>query len=134
MEETGEKLYELAFVLKGQDAEATLMRVLESHRVMFEHKQQPREIKLAYPIKKQKSGLFGWYQFRVAGSEIEPISKALNLIEGVLRFLIVTPPPTVSVRPEVRPAPRPQEPAKPEPQETILSNEALEKKLSEILE
>ena len=133
--EPAEKLYELAYVLKDADAEASLMKILEGHGVTFAEKQTPRETKLAYPIRNRQSGLFGYCQFRVLGSAIASISKALELSDGVLRFLIVTPPPKVASRPQERVLPRPQEPAKPAaPRETVLTNEALEKKLEEILE
>ena len=98
---------------------------------------------LAYQIKKENEAYFGYLHFLANTDKIKNISDDLKLNQKVLRFLIITPPITKMMRmatPRIikktfqpRAVER-MEIKKPSPAPTAtLSNEALEKKLEEIL-
>ncbi len=129
-EDTGS--YELAFLLEEPGREAEIDRAVASAGGTVEVRSPVRQIRLAYPIKKQGSAYFGFVQFRAPRAGAAAIGKALALSPGVLRHIVVAAaerPPAREPRfapraPEPKPAPAPSE---------ILSNEALEAKLEEIL-
>lgn len=129
------RLYEIAFVLKDKDAEAELKRLIEAHGVNIEYSHPLIDIRLSYPISKQMSGFFGFYQGTMEPSVVHSLKEKLGLFPSVLRFLIVTPPPRPMNVPQESSAPARAESPKPASQSSpaILSNEALEEKLEEIL-
>jgi len=134
MEEILKKEYELSFLLIKSEALALIESVLQKEQGELLEKSELKEIKLAYPIKKQSSAYFGYIHFRLVPEAAPRLREQLKLTADVLRFLLITPPiikpssanrkPTASEKP-VTPldVPMPQ----------VLSNEALEKKLEEIL-
>jgi ribosomal protein S6 len=92
---------------------------------------------LAYPIQKENYAFFGFTHFEGDPAAIGDLKNDLKLNPQVLRYLIITPPfvkksawkksgPSKSQLEETRPVPPPAE-------EPILTNEALEKKIEEIL-
>jgi hypothetical protein len=97
------------------------------------------KIALAYPIKKQTSGFFGYFHFAFSPEEIKHLEHEMETSVAVLRHLIITPPfkkmearprPETSHTPSARvQIPRAAEGTKPE----ALTNEDLEKKIEEIL-
>lgn len=121
--------YEISFLLVAAENESEIFDVLNKQQAEITQKSQISSLKLAYPIKKQNSAFFGFYQFRATPEDIEKINAALKLKPAVLRFLVIKNPATaqlVSKKTTV--------PPKSEIQESkILSNELLEKKLEEIL-
>lgn len=129
--------YELTAVLNSEAAESELVSVLGQHDCEVLEKKNPVQLRLAYPIKKQTSGYLSVVYLRCFPEAIQKLKENLYLKPEVLRFLIVTPP----IRPQAanhrsdrqsRPAAVPPE-SKPAPAAEILSNEALEEKLEEIL-
>ena len=116
--------YEIAFLLDSLEAEKELADVLRGYGAEFLHQKSAADTKLAYPIKKHASALFGFYQFRMNPESIKPIKETLILNQKVLRFLIITPPLKAAPQGGARPDKKPPQ---------ILSNEALEEKLEEIL-
>lgn len=142
-EDRGEhKEYELSFLLKSDEAASEVLRVLgrAGAEIFLEG---PREaIPLAYPVRKETNAVFGYVHFRAFPDAIRAVTQELRLLPPVLRFLVITPP-FVKLRSRWEQAPRPKpigtepelppEPAR-QPSSLPLSNEALEKKIEEILQ
>lgn len=130
-----QKTYEVGYLLISPEAEQELARVLEQNKAGVMSVGKLSEIKLAYPIKKHQSALFGFAKFSAMPESIAPIKASLSLNSGVLRFLIIS---FIPLKPSADQA---TEKVKSEPEiknkevkvPEILSNEALEKKLEEIL-
>lgn len=122
--------YELAFLLTGAEAFINVAQIVRKYGAEIVYESPINQIKLAYPIKKQTSAFFGFCNFRGPRAAIKKISGDLALNSALVRFLVITPPMKPTHR-ETRPE-RPHEPGteKPAP---VLSNEALEQKLEEIL-
>ena len=103
----------------------------------------PASIRLAYPLKKHETAYFGYIHFMALPSAVKSVKEALAHDAKVLRSLILTPAVKLMVR-EPRPdrsetVPKDKEKPvgaiaeqKPAP-EKVMTNEALEKKLEEIL-
>jgi len=130
------KTYEVGYLLTSPEAERGIAGVLEQNKAEVVNVGKLAEIRLAYPIKKHQSALFGFAQFSAMPENIAPIKASLSLSNGVLRFLIIAltllkssagqmAEQVKSEQPEIKN----KEIKVPE----ILSNEALEKKLEEIL-
>lgn len=136
------KEYEISFVVKNQGDEAVVSDFLSQFDAMVTYKSPVNEAYLSYPIKYHKHGYFGFFRFSVFPEAIEKITGVLNLDQSVLRFLIVTPPIGIAteksfvLRRGVSRAKQESEvvPAIPPIAKSgMLSNEALEEKLEEIL-
>lgn len=131
------KEYELAYIAQEENG-ADLVRseiTREGGEIFLEN---PAErITLAYKIAKQNQAYFGWFHFRISPEAIQVLNHELKTKPGILRFLIVTPP-FVKIKP--KPTPRgkqvlPVAGTESGPVSTMpLSNEALEKKIEEILQ
>lgn len=146
-QEIKKRKYELALVLKTENTSAVSQLLLNGGFVILT--ENPLEkVQLAYPIKKESYAYFGYFHFEGKPAAIKNLRTDLKLNPEVLRYLIITPP---FVK---KPAWRKSEPAKlPEetkfnpptdrqayfadrqspPAESVLTNEALEKKIEEIL-
>lgn len=141
-EDSGEKKqYEIAFVLKTEDA-YVIKQALNNRGFSILNESPVNKIRLAYPIKKELQAYWGYYSFSGAPVEIKELSADLKLKPEILRFLIVSLPKKLAVRRErrvsarfssVKPDEKTEKHEKPAYEPKILSNEALEKKLEEIL-
>jgi ribosomal protein S6 len=136
-----EVVYELAYVLRVGESETALDEVLKSHGATVKTKSPVSSIQLAYPIKKQEVGQFGYYHLTFkTGDAVKELTEALQLKEGVLRFLMVkvpkTKPRSESREPRVEGATTAVGAAAPKPSVDridSLSNEKLSQTLEEIL-
>ena len=140
------KTYELCYLVISPDAEEGVLKVVKQHEGEITHKSELKEMQLAYQINKMQSAHFGFVQFTMMSENVQKLTSALQLNDKVLRFLTVIMKPKTSSPPQ-RTFSRPQEPTimkktmpeqkreekVPASQEGVLSNEALEKKLEEIL-
>ena len=130
---------------KDENGQQEIIKTLESNQASIIDGSNISKISLAYQIKKERGAFFGYVHFMVNTDKIKNISDTLKLKQGVLRFLIITPPIAKMIRmatPRIvkrmfqsrvaekteikKPLPAPITTA-------TLSNEALEKKLEEIL-
>lgn len=134
-----QKTYELGYLLKTSDAHGEVIELLKKQQAQIVNQPTPAEIKLAYPVKKHQSAFFGYVHFSAPPEAIAKIKPELALNQNVLRFLIINYSPKDY---EKTPRPSKYSSAKVAAGETtevkpvgpeILSNEALEKKLEEIL-
>ncbi len=134
------KNYELSFLLKNSEGADAVLSVLSQYGAEVFHKGNLTETRLAYPIRKQSQALFGFVHFRALPDTVEKITQSLKLNPVVLRTLLVTPP----LLKEDRPARQISKTGKSEsgvlesPEKivvkgNVLTNEALEEKLEEIL-
>lgn len=88
-------VYELAYVLRVGESEASIDEVLAANSAVVKQKSPLSSIQLAYPIKKQGVGQFGYYHLTFAtGDAVKAVSDALQLKDAVLRFVIVKVPKT----------------------------------------
>lgn len=139
------KNYELAYLLSPSlnEEEALtsgekLTTLIEESKGMIRHAEAPRKRQFAYPVKKQKSGYFGWATFAIAPEYLTALGKKLKNQEGLLRYLMTEEekvearPPILRVIPSRPAKPRPVPREAPKPEEK-LDLEALDKKLEEIL-
>ena len=138
------KKYEIGFVARDEKGGDDINKSLTGHKCEIAESGNLERIKLAYPIKKETIGYFGYYHFLAESPAIEKIKSELNLHSNILRFIIITPPaekqPVSAFKPEIRrktiiskdinPKIEARRPSAPP---SILTNEALEKKLEEIL-
>lgn len=133
-------MYELAYLLKLGETEAVIETALKDAGVTVTLKSPINQITLAYPIAKQNTALFGFYQMTMpSGEAVKMVTDALRHKEAIIRCLMVK-------LPKVKPAPvriLPGAAPKAGEQKTpimptvtnidSLSNEKLEETLEEIL-
>ena len=135
-EETFDKepvIYEITYTQITEDA-AKMRQVLQKHAVQTVSERPLVKIHLSYPIEKQAYAFMGSVRFSTAGS-IDALSKDMTLDGGALRFMIhkvdiKTEEAVRKAQAERSMAPRPFVKKGVEPS---LTNEALEKKIEEIL-
>lgn len=136
MHDTDSKSYEIAFLVKSEEGVTAISSVLAEVGATVTVGARPAELRLAYPIEKVSSALFGFIDFTAPPSAIARIRESLAFSPQLLRFLVVTPPPVReaprSRRPSVRDS-RQDQPRAVSRGESHVSNEALEQKLEEIL-
>lgn len=149
MDEKDKKDYELAVLVKTEDDLAPVVALVRQHNGEIIAEPRAKKLALAYEIKKNKEAIFAYSTFKATGEDVKNLERDLNTKAEVIRFLLVipTPPNEIHERPTGMPAAdptkrrtrmaRPAEggptsdakPSAPKP----LSNEALEKKIEEIL-
>lgn len=134
------KDYEVSFVIKNQGDENSVADLLSQLEASVIYKSPVAEVYLSYPIKDNKHGYFGYFHFSAFPEAVDKMSAAFNLNHSILRFLIVAPPVGIAEkfhgqRPESRVSSRVKsaEVVSSAPKSGMLTNEALEEKLEEIL-
>ena len=149
MDEKDKKEYELAVLLKNEEDLAPIMALVRQHGAEVAAEPRAKRLTLAYEIKKNKEAVFAYSTFKADGPAMKELENDLNTKSEVIRFLIVkTPAPDPSASRQMSPlgaaaqrrvrimrtgpaaTPGDAKPATPQ----VLSNEALEKKIEEILQ
>ena len=130
--------YELSFLVRTAEDGAKIPAFASRHGAEVTFQSPVTQVQLAYPIKKEVSACFGFIQFTAARSEIAKMNGELSHDASVLRFLLVEASATHPIEtekpaapPAAAPTPIPQKPAP--TRAGITTNEALEKRLEEIL-
>src|SRR5258708_6837557 len=144
-EEKDQKTYELALLLKGEEDLAKIPAFLRDHGAEPLSESRAKKLALAYKIKGNTEAVFSPSTFKASGEDAKRIEKDLITNAFVIRAMIlVSPPPAERPsaapsfpmqqrgRPSAMRAPSPTEARPPAPRP--LSNEALEKKIEEILQ
>src|SRR3989338_5410452 len=145
--EKSPKKYELAYLLSPAIAEedtlnwtGRIARIIEEAKGMVRHQENPRKIRLAYPVKKERSAYFGWITFTATPDLLSMLEKRMKTAENVIRHMVVEeeeipvqPPRTFIPRPALPAKPRFPIPEAPKKEEERLDLEELDKKLEEIL-
>lgn len=148
-EEKEKKLYELALLLKREEDLAPMLALISQRGGEIVTEPRAKKLALAYKIKGNTEGVFISFTFRMLPDDAKGLEEDLNPRQDVIRFMVlVSPPPSAeqpafssaasamkprrgrpstafAPAPEAKPAARPSSP---------LSNEALEKKIEEILQ
>jgi len=133
--------YEIAFVLKAENS-LSISAALKSKGFSVLLENPIEKIQLAYPIKKENYAYFGYFHFEGNPAEIKSLKDDLALNHDVLRYIIITPPfvkkpawrrPMSSSRPSSASAAQEIETKASVTAQPALTNEALEKKIEEIL-
>jgi ribosomal protein S6 len=122
---------------------------LRQHNGEISVEPRAKRLTLAYEIKKHKEAVFAYCTFKAAGEDAKKLEQDLTTNTEVIRFLIIkTPKPDLSAERRtfspaesvtqrrtrtMRPGSTPSADAKPVAPKP-LSNEALEKKIEEILQ
>ena len=146
------KNYEIGFLIKSESDREEIIKALKDSQFSIIGEGQTQRIKLAYPIKKETFAYFSYLHFSGQPADIQNLNNKLKTGAKILRFSIVPQPIAkesrfsesaapaqqrgFSERPKIQETPfqasvhqPPRETSAPE----ALSNEALEKKLEEIL-
>jgi ribosomal protein S6 len=135
--ENNKKHYEVGFLVQSEDSAPEVAALLKRYSAEITTEGTLRRIHLAYKIKKEISAVFGFFQFMAEPEQAKKLEQDLRTNSLFIRSLIIKLPKVSkkqkqsdasrAARPQVtRPAPE----LKPAPS---LSNEALEKKIEEIL-
>lgn len=95
----GKKQYEISFLARNEGDKDEVMKALAAIDAEILVDGKYSEIRLAYPVKKQTVAFFGYVYFSVEAEKIATLDSKLKFYDGILRFLIMTPPPR-------KPAPR----------------------------
>jgi len=141
------KDYEISFMVMKKGDESAVEDVLVQHGADITTRGVVVETRLAYPIKKNKIGFFGFFHFKAMPDMAEKLAAALKLSPDVLRSLLITPPVVKTesrrlLRRETRDGSREggetrQVSSEPRPARQaprgVLTNKDLEDKLEEIL-
>jgi len=129
------KEYEISFLIRAEEDAREVLELVKSMQGEVSLEGPVAKISLAYPIKKETHAYFGYFHFLLSPDVLQSLDKALTMKQKVLRFLIITPPVAkykekkvvLPKRARVALKPLSTRPSKP------ISNEALEKKIEEIL-
>lgn len=133
------KDYELGFLARDHEGIRQGMEVVRRYAEVTKEG-DVKEIALAYKIKRETRGFFGFVVLRMAPAAAKELENELRLHSPFLRTLLVILPKKQSAAAPVPagvPAmgrPRGRRPYAPAPAAEPLSNEALSKKIEEILQ
>lgn len=128
--ETIKKKYEIAFILKTEDS-SVIAQILKEKGFAILAENPLVRIRLAYPIKKENYAYFGYFHFEGEPMAVKELRVDFKLNPEILRYLVVTPP---FIKNFVKKfAPEKSEKKVSWPPEPILTNEALEKKIKELV-
>jgi ribosomal protein S6 len=125
--------YDITFTLSGEDS-SRVKALLVKHGASISSERPLEKIRFAYPIQKQAYAFMGVIRF-TGIANLDAFEKELALEGVALRFLVHK----VNVKGEAAQLARANRPGRDrayaprETTETVLTNEALEKKIEEIL-
>jgi len=152
MEESNKKDYELGLMLTSEEAVASVVTILNQAQVDIKKQENPRKIRLSYAIKKQIEAYFAVIIISASPDQLPALEETLKFSDFILRYLLIKPvviKETAKAKASTSTSPIPvSESAEPSPADEsttpealapagepkkALTNEALEKKLEEIL-
>jgi len=135
------KNYELAFLVKEEAAIDDLKRIVRQSEVEIQLESPLKKVNLAYKIKNIGEAYFGFLRLVSEPASMHSLARDLRTNPAIVRFLVVSLPkeemagiqsPMRRERPIARRMPIPKEVVR--QQAKPLSNEALERKIEEILQ
>jgi len=148
-EEKDKKEYELALLLNSEDDLVGVIKLVGTHNAESLSEPRAKRLQLAYEIKKHTEAVFAYFTFKMFGDDMKALEHELDTHTDVLRFMVIASPApaertaTSAMPPREERHPRSNSYAAPSsaPVEVPkvapsrpLSNEALEKKIEEILQ
>ena len=150
-EDKDKKEYELGLLLKHEEDLGNIVKLVSQHNAEKIGEPRAKRLALSYEINGNTEATFAYFNFFAFGDDMKNLEHDLNSRQEVIRFLLViATPPNEHRAPMGAPgmmgpgmAPRRGRPARPMPSSMDgssskgpaqpLSNEALEKKIEEIL-
>ena len=139
-EEKDKKTYELAVLLKSENDAARVLELARQHNAEMVTEPQMKKLALAYKIKGNTEAIFMSFVVKMPPADAKQIERDLGMREEVIRSLVLIPPKESEKQPSAATAAflaqrRGRPPMEPRPSAPApLSNEALEKKIEEILQ
>lgn len=141
--EQDKKQYEVSYLVKEEDGSKMVAKFVTDLGGTIEMEGPVNKIALAYPVKKETQGYFGFFHISLAPEEIKNLEHELETKPGVLRHLIITPPfkkMELRTRADGQAGRAPSKPVAAAPKAVSenkpsesLTNEELEKRIEEIL-
>lgn len=128
--------YEIGYLVPTEEVGQEIASRMKSYDTEVTAEGAMKRIKLAYKIGKETQAFFGYIQFAAEPEKAKMLEQDLRANPNIIRTIIVKlPKPSKKGVGTGKPSPRPVA-AKPaaEPQVAAISNEALEKKIEEILQ
>jgi len=132
-EGTNLREYEVSFIVKDDEGIRVLRDLLARHGAEIILEGPQKTITLAYPIKKELEADFSYFRFLIEPQKIMELENEIKLQPKVLRFLLIKPGALKGTKFEKTAQGIPERPM-PQASSLPLSNEALEKKIEEILQ
>ncbi len=141
--ESGEKKnYELSFLVKNENDAREVLKLLAQHEIEVRGEGPLRNINLAYPVRHVLQAYFGFVNLAAFPASIKSLERDLSANAAVLRALVVKLPKGKTAtamageyKKPIRPVMQRRPPRTEMPQQPkSLSNEAIEKKIEEILQ
>jgi ribosomal protein S6 len=145
-EDKDKKVYELALLLKNEEDLASVLTLVKQHNGEVVQEPRAKKLALAYKIEKETEAVFVYCNFSAASTDAKNLEHDLRTRKEIIRSMIVIATPPSERRDASMPSfPHKKRhpamgrttsldvksaPSRPEP----LSNEALEKKIEEILQ
>ena len=142
-EDQEKKHYEISFLVKSDEEVPIVLRLVGQHGAEVQGEPKAGATNLAYEINKLSRAIFCFLTVRALPENIKLLEKDLAALPSILRFLVIKLPresfgtrrglseyhrarkPPTARKSSTPPAPKQQE---------VLSNEAIEKKIEEILQ
>ena len=136
MDTPDKKEYEISFLTTAEEGSAAVTKLIREKGGTLTLEGGLKKIALAYKIKKETEAFFGVYRFEMDGTGVKELEKDLLVTPLILRSIIIVPPKIKPQAPRRDPSAPRTAPAAPEKKAgtEVLSNEALEKKIEEILQ
>ncbi len=134
------KQYEIGFLVPSEESAPELVAMLKRYEADITNEGTLKRIRLAYPIKKETSAVFGYFHFKAEPEKAKALEQDLRTNSMVIRSIIVRlPKPSKKGSgsgegKSARPSATAARPATEQKVAPSLSNEALEKKIEEILQ
>lgn len=136
-EQDQKNTYEITFHVLSEEAADDVRGALRKHGAAISLEKPMQKARLAYPIKKQTYSFLGIIAFEADPETIVPLERDLLLLKSLVRFLVSKVFSRKEKPKKAKKADAPQPPDAPKrfkPFGESLSNEALEKKIEEILQ
>jgi len=138
VEKAENKDFEISYLIKEEGGANEVNKLLKQHSFVVDFENPIKKIALAYKIEKETQAYFGFAHFKGDPAEVKTLNHNLGSNQQILRFLIITPPfsttKTVSQKPRPIRVTKPKTGSEEKPSSVPLSNEALERKIEEILQ
>ncbi len=135
LKENLEKEYEISFLIREENHKEEILSALQKIGAELIFVKEPEKINLAYPIKHVNQALFGFIDFKAFPEKAKELENNLKTSKNILRFMIIY---DSFIKKPSQDKKKIEESKKPKQfikqQENVLTNEALEKKLEEMLQ